>query len=518
MASFQYGGQALIEGVMMRGRYALSVALRHPDGTILWAVERLDMGMRASRSLRWPFLRGLVVLYDTLVTGTRWLVRAATLQAMALEAAEVEREAAEKAAKAAEAPEAQATASEAAKAAEPANTGAQGKGPGPGIGSILTTLALAPAAFVIGAASSHGSGLSDPDAPATPPRPAGTDQSMGTGYKAAVGLMLLLSLGLGVALFFMLPLLLAQGFFGYVVPFVQGEPAVGQVDQNFGFQLAEGLIRVALFVGYLMLTARVADVRRTFQYHGAEHMSIHTFEHGDPLTVDAARRYPTAHPRCGTEFLVVVLIVSILAFALVGKLPPLLLIGSRVVLIPVIAAISYEILQLGARHRRHAIVRWLWSPGIWVQMITTRQPTDDMIEVAIVSLERALVANGAEIPTGSTMFECRPLDATDLEGTPEQETGPVAGAPGAEAPSGPSVAADNVESAPPSGSEVTAKLNSAGQEGSSAGTPKLNSAGQEGSSAGTPKLNSAGQEGSSAGTPKLNSAGTPKLNSAGIEP
>jgi uncharacterized protein YqhQ len=166
---------------------------------------------------------------------------------------------------------------------------------------------------------------------------------------------------------------------------------------------------VAIFIGYLLLVSRAGDVRRTFQYHGAEHMSIHTLEAGDPLTVEAARKYPTAHPRCGTEFLVVVLIVSILAFAVVGKLPPLWLIASRVVLVPVIAAVSYELLQLGARHRRHALVRWLWSPGIWVQAITTRQPTDAMIEVAIVSLERALVADGAEVPPGSSTLASRPM-------------------------------------------------------------------------------------------------------------
>ena len=385
MASFQYGGQALIEGVLMRGRQALSVALRHPDGSIVWATERLDLGVRASRSLRWPFLRGLVVLYDTLVTGTRWLVRSATLQVTGLEEAERAKEGA-------------------------------GKGPGTGpAASALTApwaLVLAPAAVVLGAASSHGSDYTDPDAPG-PAGHSSAEKGLGKGYAVAVGAMLLLSLALGIGIFFLLPLLLAQA-------------TIGRVDQGFGFQLTEGLIRVAIFVAYLMLVARAPEVRRTFQYHSAEHMSIHTLEAGDPLTTDAARKYPTAHPRCGTEFLVVVLIVSILAFAVVGKLPPLLLILSRVLLIPVIAAISYELLQLGARHRRRALVRWLWSPGIWVQKITTRQPTDDMIEVAIVSLERALIANGAEIPAGSTLFACRPLSADDLEGTPEQEAVPVA--------------------------------------------------------------------------------------------
>jgi uncharacterized protein YqhQ len=215
--------------------------------------------------------------------------------------------------------------------------------------------------------------------------------------------MLLLSLVVGIAVFFLLPLLLAQA-------------TVGRVDQGFGLQLSEGGIRVVIFIGYLLLVGRAADVRRTFQYHGAEHMSIHTLEAGDPLTVAEARKYPTAHPRCGTEFLVVVLIVSILAFAVVGKLPPLWLVVSRVILVPVIAAISYEILQLGARHRRHTLVRWLWSPGIWVQAITTRQPTDDMIEVAIVSLERALIADGNEVPAGSSDFAARPLN-------PDTETG-----------------------------------------------------------------------------------------------
>jgi uncharacterized protein YqhQ len=225
---------------------------------------------------------------------------------------------------------------------------------------------------------------------------------MGKGYAVAVGGMLLLSLAVGIGIFFLLPLLLAQA-------------TVGRVDQGFGLQLSEGLIRVVIFIGYLLLVARAPDVRRTFQYHGAEHMSIHALEAGDPLTAAAARKYPTAHPRCGTEFLVVVLIVSILAFAVVGKLPPLWLVVSRVILVPVIAAVSYEILQLGARHRGHALVRWLWSPGIWVQAITTKQPTDDMIEVAIVSLERALIADGGEIPEGSAVLACRPLNP-DVDG------------------------------------------------------------------------------------------------------
>ena len=411
----------------MRGRKALAVALRHPDGSIVWATERLDLGLRARRALKMPFLRGLVLLYDTLVTGTRWLVRSATLQALEEDTA--------------------------------AGTGSS-RGPGAATGaagtaiSVLRTVCLAPLAWILGAASDGAHtdpGSAEPgriEAPAgeapAGEAPAG-GQGLGKGYTVAVGGMLLLSLVLGVGIFFLLPLLLAQA-------------TVGRVDQGFGLQLSEGAIRIVIFIGYLLIVGRAADVRRTFQYHGAEHMSIHTLEGGDPLTVEAARKYPTAHPRCGTEFLVVVLLVSILAFAVIGKLPPLMLVASRVLLVPVIAAVSYEILQLGARHRSHKLVRWLWSPGIWVQMITTRQPTDDMIEVAIVSLQRALVADGAEIPAGSADFHSRPLNP-DLESDAGQAR---------------INAAATIE---PSSSEGTVKANSAAAPRSSEGTVKANSEG-----------------------------------------
>src|SRR5664280_1776611 len=189
MARFSYGGQALIEGVLMRGRDVIAVALRHPDGRIVWADEKLAVGFRATRWARLPFVRGLVVLYETLVVGTRWLVRSA---------------------------------------------------------GVAAVEELGPAA-----------------------RPA--------------------------------PL-----------PPVTAEPGAAPTA-------VEGVTQVTIFLGYLTLIGRTSDVRRTFQYHGAEHMSIHALEAGDPLTVEAVRKYPTAHPRCGTEFLVVVILVSIITFSLVGR-------------------------------------------------------------------------------------------------------------------------------------------------------------------------------------------------------
>ena len=434
----------------MRGRYALAVALRHPDGSIVWATERLDIGLRSRRAMRLPFLRGLVVLYDTIVTGTRWLVRSATLQALAAEDAD----------------------------RKDGSTGGAAAG---AAGSLLHSIVRLPLAPIVGAASdetpgSAGSGSNYTDPDGTPAKPGAAEEGFGKGYAVAVGGMLVVTLAFGIAIFFLLPLFLAQA-------------TVGRVDQGFGLQLSEGLIRVVIFIGYLLIVSRTPDVRRTFEYHGAEHMSIHTLEAGDPLTVEAARKYPTAHPRCGTEFLVVVLIVSILAFAVVGKLSPLWLIVSRVILVPVIAAVSYELLQLGARHRSHRLVRWLWSPGIWVQMITTRQPSDDMIEVALVSLQRALVADGNPVPEGSAVLACRPLSAQkDL---------------GAEGEGGASDVEAGADAAN-SSSEGIAKANS-GASSSAAGTPEVNS-GASSSSAGTPKVNS-GASRSSAGTPKVNSGG-----------
>jgi uncharacterized protein YqhQ len=311
MPRYSYGGQALIEGVLMRGRDAIAVALRHPDGRIVYATERLDSGFHGSRWARLPFLRGLIVLYETLFVGTRWLVRSATLQA--------------------------------------AGSGEEG------------------------------------------------DEGVELG-KGSIALMLGLTLLAGVGIFFLLPLLIASA-------------TTSNIQNGLVQHLVEGLIRVGIFLGYLLLIAQAEDVRRVFQYHGAEHMTIHALEAGDPLVVDAVRKYPTAHPRCGTEFLVVVIALSIVAFSLVGRQEPVVMVGSRIALIPVIAAVGYEILKWGAKHRGNPIVRAIMYPGILVQMITTRQPTNDMIEVAIVSMEEALKADGETLPAGSGTS---PREALDL--------------------------------------------------------------------------------------------------------
>ena len=155
--------------------------------------------------------------------------------------------------------------------------------------------------------------------------------------------------------------------------------------------------------------SRTPDIYRVFQYHGAEHMTIHALEAGDPLTVDEVRKYPTAHHRCGTEFLVVLVMLSIFTFSLVGRQEPLVMIASRLIGIPVLAAVGYEVLRLGARYRHNPIVRVIMFPGILVQTLTTKRPTDDMIEVAITSMQEALVADGNAVPAGSEVFDSEPM-------------------------------------------------------------------------------------------------------------
>jgi uncharacterized protein YqhQ len=279
----------------MRGRDAIAVAFRHPDGSIVWDSESLNTGPHAWRLAKAPFVRGLIVLYETLIVGTRWLVRSANIQA-----------------------------------------------------------------------SSQGVELG----------------------KASVALMLGFTLTIAVAFFFLLPLFIASF-------------TTSKVQSDWVQHIVEGLIRVGLFLGYLAIISRMPDIKRVFEYHGAEHMTIHALEHEDPLTVEKVRKYPTAHPRCGTEFLVVVILLSIVLFGFLGRDNPVVMVGGRILLIPVIAAVGYEILRAGAKYRSNPIVRALMAPGIIGQMITTKRPSDDQIEVAIVSMEQALQADGEAVPAGS---------------------------------------------------------------------------------------------------------------------
>ena len=192
-----------------------------------------------------------------------------------------------------------------------------------------------------------------------------------------VWLLLAVSVAVAVVLFFMAPLFLAN----LVKPYLASA---------FVFSIVEGLIRVAIFVVYLSLISLVPDIKRYFAYHGAEHKTINAYEAGVPLEVEAVKRYGTAHRRCGTSFLFVVLVIAIIVFSLVG-LPGLgFLVLSRIVLIPVIAGLAYEVIYLSAAHANNPVVRVISAPGLWFQKMTTREPDDGQLEVALAALGRAV--------------------------------------------------------------------------------------------------------------------------------
>jgi uncharacterized protein YqhQ len=202
--------------------------------------------------------------------------------------------------------------------------------------------------------------------------------------KRAVGIMLTFSITLAVGLFFVFPLVISRA-------------AGGVVHGSLVGNVVEGIIRLALFLGYLTLIARMPQMYRVFQYHGAEHKTINAYEAGAPLTPESVQGYSTLHVRCGTAFLLWVAALSIVVFALLGHPPFLIGIVSRIVLVPIIAALGYELLRLGARFYSHAPVRVVMQPGLWLQHLTTREPSDDQVEVAIAALRAVLAADAVSV-------------------------------------------------------------------------------------------------------------------------
>jgi len=190
----------------------------------------------------------------------------------------------------------------------------------------------------------------------------------------------------GLGLFFALPMLVASTLDHVIV-------------SDWLSNTVEGLVRLAIFLAYLVGIGRVPDVRRVFAYHGAEHKVINAHEAGEPLTVERARPYGTSHARCGTGFLLIVVVVSVLVFGFLGRPSLPLRLASRLVLVPVIAAISYEIVRLSARHRQSILARIVMAPSLLLQSLTTREPSEDMVEVALVALERILPAAVAQEPS-----------------------------------------------------------------------------------------------------------------------
>lgn len=318
MAKFYYGGQAVMEGVMMRGRASAAVAVRRPDGSIYLYEEALNPRLYQNRLFRLPFLRGMLLLWEMLVLGTRMMTLSANIATGAIDPGEA--------------------------AVQPGEVSSM------------------PGAHTSGSAAG-----ALPEEPAPPPQIGGI----------ALGITLLISLGFAIAVFFLGPLLITGLLHN-------------QIGASWLSLALEGLIRLGLLIGYLYLIGRIPDIQRLFGYHGAEHKAINAMEHGEPLDVPHVRQASRVHTRCGTGFLLLVVVVSIFVFALVGSPSLLIKIVSRVILVPVVAAIAYELMRLGAANYRYRIVRWLLAPGLALQGLTTREPDDSMIECAIAALNRVM--------------------------------------------------------------------------------------------------------------------------------
>lgn len=323
---FSYGGQAVIEGVLMRGANDFAVAVRDPEGQIQLHKEPLNKYLYRGFVARTPFLRGVVGLWDAMGLGTKALMWSADV---ALGEEEEE-----------------------------------------------------------------------------------------TVFGGAVGFATVaISLLIGVGLFFLLPTTAATGIGSWLGITSAPEPIVDESGEIVDAEEADGqlfifyealpigweatfinfienVIQLAILVGYIWAISRLEDVKRLFSYHGAEHKTINAYEAGDELTPEIVSTYPIEHPRCGTAFLLTVVFVSVIFFSLLGRPPFFWLIVSRIVLIPVIAGISYEILRWTASNLDKAWVRTIVTPNLMLQHLTTREPDLDMIEVAIVSFQQVLVSEG----------------------------------------------------------------------------------------------------------------------------
>jgi uncharacterized protein YqhQ len=309
---FPYGGQAVLEGVMMRGLRQATVAVRDPAGQIMFKHEPLNVQRRRMWETL-PFLRGVLMLWDALVLGTRALNFSATVA------------------------------------------------------------------------------LGEEEQPPSKWATTGT---------------LVISLLFAVGLFFVLPAFLAS-----LAERLGATPLLREIIQ--------GLIRLLLFLGYIIAVSRLPDIQRVFGYHGAEHKTINAYEAGEPLTVDSVRRFTLIHPRCGTSFLLVVFIVSFIVFAFVRGLPFWLRLLSHVPLIPIIAGVTYELLRLSAANYHRAWVRKLVAPSLALQRLTTREPDDSMIAVAIAALLPVLAADGVRLDVyDTTLAQAVPESEADVQLAP----------------------------------------------------------------------------------------------------
>jgi uncharacterized protein YqhQ len=291
-----YGGQAVLEGVMMRSPSSWAVAVRTPEGDITEVIQPISSPMQRRRIWRLPVVRGVIALGESLAIGFRALAISANVASQERdEQGEIQTQI--------------------------------------GRGQIIFSFAIA--------------------------------------------------IGFALMLFKVGPALLTNWL---------------PIDSTGLFVVVEGVIRVSVFIGYILVISLLPDLRRVFQYHGAEHKAINALEADAELTPQNVQKFSLIHPRCGTAFLLWVMVIAIFVFAFVGRPVWYWLILSRILLLPVIAGLAYELIRFAGKHRDNRVLMTLLAPGLWLQRLTTREPSDDQVEVSICALRMVMAREAAETP------------------------------------------------------------------------------------------------------------------------
>ncbi len=299
------GGQAVIEGVMMKGPDTIATSVRKPDGEIETDIKPCGAA-RKNKILKLPIIRGCINFFDSMILGVKSLMWSATFFDL-----------------------------------EDDSTPAENQG----------------------------------KFEAWLEKKLGSEKAL----NAVIYFSVVLSLFMSVGLFILLPTVIV-GFLKDII------------NNHILLTLSEGIVRIAIFLIYLTLVARMNDIKRVFMYHGAEHKTIHCYEQGLDLTVDNVRTQSRLHPRCGTSFLLIVMVVSIIVFSFISWSNPFIRLGLRLLLLPVVAGISYEIIKFAGRHDNW-FTSILSAPGKWLQYLTTNEPDDSQIEVAITSMKAVIPEN-----------------------------------------------------------------------------------------------------------------------------
>lgn len=358
------GGQALMEGIMMRGPKTTAMAVRNPQGEIVLEMFPTE-GKKRPAICRWPVIRGIFGFIDSMTFGYKCLMRSAEISGLEEIEAEMEQEkAAKKAAKKAEK-----AAKKAAKKGEPAPIDEEtsvpvDKDPAPKSSDPLTEGTVDPLDGVI----------------EMPPAKKKESSPMMT---VIMVISVMIAIAIAVGLFIVLPAWLYDDVLARYIPWIDG-------DNRFAQSVFEGILRVILLLGYMSLMLLMKDIRRTFQFHGAEHKTIFCYEHGLELTVENIRKERRFHPRCGTSFLILMMIVSIIVgFFIPADLPTVLRVLCKIAVFPLIMGLGYELIKFCGRHDNW-LTRLISLPGVWLQHITVLEPDDSMIECAIVAMKEAI--------------------------------------------------------------------------------------------------------------------------------